>query len=73
MPDPEVLVFEATYRWTCDECHTECLAIRRFENTPLSSVYCPSCGARITVCPVIRREQLRKLVSAAESLTGASA
>ena len=64
MPDPAL--YESTYRWTCDGCHTEVLAIRRDEKSPMTSAACPSCGLRILVGPTIRREQARKLIAASE-------
>ena len=57
MPDPTL--YESTYQWTCNACHTEVLAIRRHEKTQLVSVACPSCAFRMLVSPTIRREEPR--------------
>ena len=60
------MLYQSTYQWDCSGCDTKCLAIRRNEKLPLTSVACPSCGLRIMVSPTIRREQQRQLVAASE-------
>ena len=65
---PDATLYESTYRWTCSACHTEVLAIRRHEATPMTSAACPSCGLRILVSPTIRREQPRQLTAAASEI-----
>jgi DNA-directed RNA polymerase subunit RPC12/RpoP len=62
MPDPTL--YESTYQWDCNACHTKVLAIRSHEkNGPLVSVACPSCGFRILVTPSIRREERQQPVA----------